>query len=320
MKVTIILCTYNRCRSLATALDSVAASVMPDSVTWDVLVVDNNSKDQTREVIEGFCRRYPDHFRYMFVSRQGKSHALNAALREAKADVIAFTDDDVTVEPSWLRNLIEPLEDSQWSGAAGRICLGHDFSPPRWLAISGAFNLGGSLVQFDEGDKKGNLTKAPYGANMAFKASMFQKYGDFRTDLGRNGGSLIGNEDTEFSERLMAGGERLCYVPSAIVNHPVPPERLTKKYFRAYWFCYGRSLARQDGTRLALWRIPLRYLRRLNRVVRWMFRMDHYWPLSPKGRFFYQALLCQTAGEILESYHLSLTAGHQRTGPAKITT
>jgi glucosyl-dolichyl phosphate glucuronosyltransferase len=317
MKVTIILCTYNRCRSLATALDSVAASVVPETVTWDVLVVDNNSKDQTREVIEDFCRRYPDHFRYMFVSRQGKSHALNAALREVEADVIAFTDDDVTVEPSWLRNLISPLADSQWCGAAGRITLGRDFSPPRWMAISSEFDLRGSLVQFDQGDKEGNLTKAPFGANMAFKASMFQKYGNFRTDLGRNGRNLIGNEDTEFSERLMASGERLCYVPSAIVNHPVPPERLTKKYFRAYWFSYGRSLVRQDGARLPLWRIPLRYLRRFKGWVQWMFRIDHWWFLNPRGRFLCQVLLCQTAGEMLESYHLSLASESQRTGPAR---
>jgi glucosyl-dolichyl phosphate glucuronosyltransferase len=289
---------------------------MPDSVTWDVLVVDNNSKDQTREVIEDFCRRYPDHFRYMFVSRQGKSHALNAALQQVESDVLAFTDDDVIVEPGWLKNLIAPLEDNQWCGAAGRISLGHDFSPPRWMAIGTEFDLRGSLVQFDQGDKEGNLTKAPFGANMAFKASVFQKYGDFRTDLGRNGRSLIGNEDTEFAERVMAAGGRLCYVPTAVVNHPVPPERLTKKYFRAYWYSYGRSLSRQDGTRVPLWKIPLRYLRRFKRLVQWMFRIDRYWFLNPRGRFLCEILFCQTAGEMLESYHIWQTTKPQQTRPA----
>jgi len=316
MKATVLLCTYNRCRSLATALESVAASVMPAAVEWDVLVVDNNSKDQTRQVIQDFCHRYPGRFRYMFVSQQGKSHALNAGLRETEADVIAFTDDDVTVEPSWLKNLIAPLEEYQWSGSAGRITLGRDFSPPRWLSVSGPFDLGGSLVQFDQGDTEGNLTKAPYGANMAFKSSMFQKYGDFRTDLGRNGKSLIGNEDTEIAERLMAAGERLCYVPSAVVNHPVPPERLTKKYFRAYWFSYGRSLARQEAARLQFWRIPLRYLRRFKRVVEWMFRMDPYWIFNPKGRFFCEAFFCQTVGQIVESYSLSTGPSHHSARPA----
>jgi glucosyl-dolichyl phosphate glucuronosyltransferase len=72
MKITVILCTYNRCRSLAKALESVAASQMPDSVEWEVLLVDNNSSDQTREVAEEFCGRYPSRVRYVFVPHHGK--------------------------------------------------------------------------------------------------------------------------------------------------------------------------------------------------------------------------------------------------------
>ncbi|MGC2332008.1 MAG: glycosyltransferase [Candidatus Acidiferrales bacterium] len=309
MKITVILCTYNRCRDLPRALDSILASELPDAVQWEVLVVDNNSSDQTREVVEDFCRRYPNRFRYLAEPRQGLSNARNAAIRGARADVLVFTDDDVTVEPNWLQNLTAPLEDGQWAGTAGRIRLGQGFLPPRWLAVSGAFNLGGSLVQFDQGDEHGPLEKPPFGANMAFRKTTFDKYGGFRTDLGRNGRGLIGNEDTEFGERLIAAGERLCYVPEAVVNHPVPPERLTKKYLRAYWFSYGRGLARQEGKRLPLWKIPLRYLRRVKRTLQWMFRMDRHWFLDPQGRFFCEVFACQTAGEIFESYCRSLTNG-----------
>ena len=69
MNVTVIICTYNRCQSLAKALGSVASSVLPDSVEWEVLVVDNNSKDQTPEVVDGFSRRHPGRFRYLFEAR-----------------------------------------------------------------------------------------------------------------------------------------------------------------------------------------------------------------------------------------------------------
>jgi glycosyltransferase involved in cell wall biosynthesis len=307
--ISLILCTYNRCRSLAQALESVAASIMPNSVEWDVLVADNNSKDQTKEVVEDFGRRYPGRFQYMFVSQQGKSHALNAAIRAARGDVLAFTDDDVTVEPSWLENLTAPFEDSKWSGTAGQIRLGGHFSPPSWLPISGAFNLGGSIVQFDEGKEQAELKRAPFGANMAFRKSMFTKYGDFRTDLGRKGKSLIGNEDTELGERLLAAGEHLCYVPTAIVNHPVLPERLTKRYFRAYWFSYGRSVARQAGTRLPLWKIPWHYLRQFKRKLHWMHVVDRHWVKNPHGRFFCETLICQMAGEMLETYQKS--KGHK---------
>ena len=100
MKVTVILCTYNRCQILMKALESVAVSVMPESVEWEVLVVDNNSNDQTREVAQQICRKHPAHFRYLFEPRQGKSYALNSGIRVGRGDVLAFMDDDVMVDRS----------------------------------------------------------------------------------------------------------------------------------------------------------------------------------------------------------------------------
>ena len=109
MTICVILCTYNRASRLAEALKSIMASALPADVEWKILVVDNNSTDQTRNVATEFCDRYPSRFRYLFEPRQGKSHALNAALQESRAEILAFTDDDVTVEPEWLRNLTAPL-------------------------------------------------------------------------------------------------------------------------------------------------------------------------------------------------------------------
>src|SRR5713101_723494 len=119
MKITAIICTYNRCQSLTKALESVAHSTVPKSSEWEVVVVDNNSRDETRKATEEFCRRYPNRFRYIFEPQQGKSYALNTAIREARGEVLAFMDDDVTVEPTWLRNLTSNLEGRKWSGAGG---------------------------------------------------------------------------------------------------------------------------------------------------------------------------------------------------------
>src|SRR5262245_28573416 len=104
MKLTVILCTYNRCTSLSKALESLVLSELPTTIPWDVLVVDNNSHDETRDVVQNFSSRYPGLFKYLFESKQGKSHALNAGIREAQGDVLAFMDDDVNVGTSWLRN------------------------------------------------------------------------------------------------------------------------------------------------------------------------------------------------------------------------
>ena len=82
MKITVILCTFNRCDLLANALESLARSVLPTGVDWDVLVVDNKSTDRTRDVIQSFCDRYPGRFRYLFEPQAGKSYALNSGIRE----------------------------------------------------------------------------------------------------------------------------------------------------------------------------------------------------------------------------------------------
>jgi glucosyl-dolichyl phosphate glucuronosyltransferase len=307
MKITVILCTYNRCQSLLKALESVAVSTFDDAVEWEVLVVDNNSRDQTRKVAEEFCHRYPGRFRYLFEPQQGKSYALNAGIREARGDVLAFMDDDVTVEPTWLQNLTAPLNDQRWAGVGGRIRPEQGFSPPRWLAINGPHGMGGVLALFDRGDKAGELDWAPYGTNMAFRRTMFEKYGGFRTDLGPTPSSEIRCEDTEFGRRLLAAGERLYYAPSAVVYHCVPKNRLHKKYFLTWWFDFGRALAREWGRGPDVWGIPRPYLSMLQTgtaamgtvVLRWMLA------LKPEKRFFYKVLVWRKAGEIAEFYRLA---------------
>jgi glycosyltransferase involved in cell wall biosynthesis len=216
MKITVILCTYNRCQSLVKALGSVATSVLPDSVEWEVVVVDNNSRDRTRDVVEEFCRRYPERFRYLFHPEQGKSHALNAGIREAQGDILAFMDDDVIVGPMWLQNLTAYLHNVDWAGAGGRIVPQRTFAPPRWLSLEEPHALS-PFALFDLGHEAGELTEAPFGTNMAFRRELFKKYGGFRTDLGPCPGSQIRGEDSEFSQRLLAAGERLRYEPSAVV-------------------------------------------------------------------------------------------------------
>src|SRR5580658_5764767 len=105
MRVTVILCTFNRCRSLARALESLAVQRTHALLDWSVLVVDNHSSDQTLEVVGDFCRRDPGHVAYLHAPQSGKSYALNAGIREARGEILAFVDDDVIAEPTWLQNL-----------------------------------------------------------------------------------------------------------------------------------------------------------------------------------------------------------------------
>jgi glycosyltransferase involved in cell wall biosynthesis len=302
VKITVILCTYNRCQSLRKALESVAASTLPNSIDWEVLVVDNNSRDQTRDVVENFCLQYPERFRYLFEPQQGKSFALNAAIREARGSVLAFIDDDVTVEPTWLENLTAILISGEWAGSGGRILPDRTFSPPRWLPLQEKHALA-PLVLFDLGPVAGQLTEPPFGTNMAFQKKMFEKYGGIRTDLGPRATNWLGNEDVEFGRRLLNAGERLRYEPSAVVYHEVPGHRLTKKYFLAWSFDKARADIREFGIPSdTKWfvRIPLYLFRRLAVwTLRWMFTLD------PSRRFSCKINVWTIVGEIKECYRIS---------------
>ena len=302
MSISVIVCTYNRCQLLAKALDSIAASILPNSVEWEIVIVDNNSVDQTREVVDEQCRRHPGRFRYLLEPQQGLSWARNAGIREARGDVLAFTDDDVIVETTWLSNLITCLDSGEWGGTGGRIIPLWEQSPPRWLPPDKI--RGGPFVAFDLGPEPLSLTEAPLGANMAFRKELFGKYGGFRTDLGRFADVLRSGEDTEFGQRLLIGGERLRYEPSAVVHHPVPQSRLRKKYFLSWFFWDGRSALVKSGippeTKWFLAGVPLYLFRRL---VRWTLQ----WlvSLTPSKRFSCRLNVWANAGTIFACYQSS---------------
>lgn len=298
MKVSVIVCTYNRSESLAKALASIARSEVPDAIEWEVLVVDNNSGDRTKEVVEEFCHRYPSRFRYVFEPRQGKSNALNTGIREAKGDILAFTDDDVTVEPTWLANLTLPLRDDKWAGVGGRVLPDRNFTLPPWIPKEGRYPLG-PLAMFDLGPRALELVEPPFGNNMAFRRKAFEEHGGFRSDLGPCPGSEIRGEDTEFGQKVLAAGKRLCYAPSAVVYHAVPESRVRKEYFLTWWFDKARSEIRESGHVYEVnWRlagVPLVLFRRL---LVWVLRW--FVAFNPSRRFSCKLNVWIAAGRICE--------------------
>jgi glycosyltransferase involved in cell wall biosynthesis len=303
MKVTVILCTFNRSERLRNALRNLALSDVSELFQWTVLVVDNNSRDDTREVVEEFCTRFPNNFQYRFEPRQGKSFALNTGIREASGDVLAFMDDDVEVDRYWLSRLAGSLRDSSWSGVGGRILPEKGFALPPWLNKDEKDALA-PLALFDMGDEAREIHEAPFGANMAFRTEMFEKYGHFRTDLGPQPGSEIRNEDTEFGLRLLRAGERLWYEPSAVVYHEMPATRICERYFLAWWFDKARADVRQNGVpQEAKWRIggvPVYLFRRMLRWgVQWIFSV------RASRRFSCKAKLWTVSGTIAECYRKS---------------
>jgi len=306
--ISVIMATYNRCALLPKALDSVLGSAVPESVQWEVVLVDNNSKDQTRQVADDYLSRHPNRLRYVRETQQGLSAARNAGIRESRGEVIVFTDDDIEAEIDWLWKLAAPLMQGEWGGAGGKVVPVWTCTPPRWFPLEHPW---GAIVSFDPGHGPGPLARPPLGANMAFRKEMFEKYGLFRTDLGRTGNNLLSNEDIEFGRRLMDGGERLRYEPGAVVHHPVPENRLRKDYILSWWYNKARSDMRDSGisddTKWFVAGIPLHLFRRLAMgTLRWMVAVE------PSKRFYRKACLWHSAGAFMECYENRLTAAKKR--------
>ena len=155
--ISVIICTYNRSQILGKTVESVAAQELPPSLNWEILVVDNNSTDETRQVAESLRSRYPERIRYLFEPRQGLSNARNTGIRESRGEIVAFMDDDETADGAWLQRLTANLHTSEWAGAGGRVVPPPGFSRPHWLSSKSPFNQG-PLASFDPECAEGNFS------------------------------------------------------------------------------------------------------------------------------------------------------------------
>src|SRR5260370_20743117 len=137
MDLTVIICTWNRARSLAAGLRSLEASIVPNGLEWEVLVVDNNSKDDTRAVCESFIAKDPRRFRYLFHGTQGKTNALNAGIREASSEILALTDDDLIVAPHWVADIYYAFQEFDCAAVGGKIVPVWNCRNPSWIPCDG---------------------------------------------------------------------------------------------------------------------------------------------------------------------------------------
>lgn len=249
LDLSVIICTHNRASLLDRALASLARADKPVRCRWEVLLVDNGSTDATPDVTR--CWKGPLPLRYVFEPELGLSAARNRAVVEARGRLLLFTDDDVEVDRSWLRAMMDARR--RWPSAgylAGTILPRFERKPPDWLDDTCRRLLSGVLVRFSLPRDAGPLTAReprPMGANLAFDAAALRAIGGFRTDLGRKGPGLVGGEEVAVLDALdhrHAGG---VYVPQAVVHHYTPAKRLTHKFLLRYFIGVGMAAVRMGS-------------------------------------------------------------------------
>ena len=251
--VTVLIATYNRARFLDATLESIAC-LASGGLTWETIVVDNNSRDETKAVVERRRRAFPVPLRYLLETQQGRSSALNAGIARAAGAVIAMTDDDVQVDERWLTAAHEAVaggSDRQVRYAGGPVAPMWETPPPRWLDLTRG-DLWGTIAIQDHGTETFAYEAAgrvPLGANMAAARSLFDEVGGFWADLGRTAAATpLGQEVPEWLMRVRTAGYRGLYVPAMRVRHHIPAARLTRAYFRRWW--YGKGISRAALDRL----------------------------------------------------------------------
>jgi GT2 family glycosyltransferase len=241
MTFSVVIATYNRAADLRATLDSLAG--LRPHADWEVVVVDNNSTDDTRAVVERAARSFPAPLRYAFEREQGRSPALNAGIGVASGDIIVTTDDDVRVDPDWLDCAAAGLENLKCDYVGGRVLPIWGAAPPKWLSTRGGRHWA-AIALLDYGPLPVEFgARVPLGVNMAFRRDAFERAGLFDPGTGRKAGTLLGQEVREWCIRARAAGLRGVYLPDLIVRHIVPASRLTKAYFRRWFYWRGISRA-----------------------------------------------------------------------------
>ena len=241
---SIVLATYNRARDLGAALGRLLA-LRPDSPTHEIIVVDNNSKDDTRAVVEGYAARHPGSIRYLFEGRQGVSYARNSGVASARGSVIAFTDDDVLVSADWLVAARDGLARHADAAFVGGKCLPiWTESPPAWITP----DCWGPLALFDYGDDPFPTSidhqRVQGAGNMAIWREVFERVGGFDAATQHAAGAVSAAEDHQLNVRVWQLGLRGWYIPEMVIYAEVPPARMTRRYYRRWHDDHGRVLVR----------------------------------------------------------------------------
>jgi len=259
--ISVIICTYNRCESLKDTLDSLLNQECNGVFDYEVMVVDNNSSDLTKDIVQSFMEEFNKKLKYFFEPNQGLCYARNRGIKEARGNIIAFTDDDVIVDRKWIENIYASFQESTLGALGGKIL-------PRWLAVPPSWltkKFYENLALLDYGDNSFQIINGKfqfYGANFALRKTIFDEVGYFNPNLDRRGTCLLSGGDTELFYRILKAGKKIYYKPNCIVYHKIGPDRLQKAYFRKWYFFSGQTYScHMKRSKRSILNIPLWFLK-----------------------------------------------------------
>ncbi len=239
-KATVAICTFNRAKLLELCIASIAKLDFPFN-EFEVVIVDNNSTDNTAELCKRIGSLYPQlNCRYVLETQQGVGFTRTRCATEAQGQVIAYIDDDCLADENWLKRIVAFYDATpQAMSSGGRIV-------PKFLVpVADWFGkyFWGLIGNYDQGPKIFRMqgVRYPSGANMHFRKTAFEKYGYFDGSLGRSGKSLMAGEEKAMYLKLIKANEQVFYLPDVVVYHHVEGNKFDKQYVRRHSMGIGGS-------------------------------------------------------------------------------
>jgi glycosyltransferase involved in cell wall biosynthesis len=240
LNIDVILPTYNRADALRRAIDGFLHISVPGGCRVHLFVIDNNSKDNTKLVVQEFVEKYAGRVSYFFEGRQGKEHALNCGIANSDGEIVAFFDDDEVPAADWLEVVAKAFEDPSVEFIGGPVRPVWSGAPPAWIPPK---DWGGVLGIIDNGPTRRRYGTPGFGAmlvggNTAIRRTTLVKCGEYSD-------KYTYGEDRYMYEKLIKIGSTGEYIPEMVMHHYIPEKRLTKNYFRHWAYVEGKNEGRK---------------------------------------------------------------------------
>jgi glucosyl-dolichyl phosphate glucuronosyltransferase len=241
VKISAIICTYNREKYLPGAIEALLLQKNISVSDFEIVIINNNSTDRTEEIVNDYLQKNSSYrFTYSVETKQGLSHARNKGIEVSKGKLLAFLDDDAYAHKNYIHDVLDFFDHNPLIQAVGgKILLHFEQKEPLWYTPY----LGSLLGYFNPWNKPRFFNKKQYprGSNMVYKKELFNKYGVFNPALGRIGSGMLGSEEKEMFQRIYSGNEKIYYLPEAVIYHMVPIERTTIPFIKNQSMAVGRS-------------------------------------------------------------------------------
>lgn len=235
-RISVVICTYNRAFFLREVLSSLSGQITSRK-DWEIIVINNNSQDETEKVGEEYSNEaLPVQFRMIKEEKQGLSHARNTGYTVAEAEWVFYLDDDAKASPNLVERLFWLIENEPYEVVGGVYLPWYHYGRPRWFKDKYGSNA--------KSLKELTILNAPdavSGGVMLWRKQLLLDLNGFDPKLGMNGSTLAYGEETYLQEKARARGVKIAYDPELIIYHVVMSQKLQLDWFFKSYFAGGRD-------------------------------------------------------------------------------